>query len=69
MIGPLAKNAVLYLSVASKFQTMQGIDDSKPAAPLEFAKKQQRKGGSDTVVHLKYTFNRGAFLRQPLREA
>jgi hypothetical protein len=60
MVGFLADDAVLYLSIAGKFQTMQGIDNSKPVEPTWLAQKQRRKD-SVAVVKFAHMFDSGIF--------
>lgn len=68
MVGLLAEDAVSSFAIAGKFQTKQGIDDSKPAGLTWLAKKQRRKG-SISLVELIQMFDSGAFLRERLRKA
>jgi hypothetical protein len=60
MVESLAEDAVLSSSIAGMFQTMQGIDDSKPAE-LTWLANKQRPEGSIAVVDFVHMFDSGAF--------
>jgi len=60
MVLLLAGDAVLYISIAGKVQTIQGINNSKPAEPIWPAKNQRRKD-SVAVLEFAYMFDSGTF--------